>query len=71
MKNLEEEIEEIRGSTDNENNFKKRYKIQRDENAAKHAEKLVNDLKMQRKEIEAKKRKDQEKRLLSLQKEED
>lgn len=59
MRMLDEEIEEIKGKNSNDNYFKKRVKIQRDEGASKNAEKLVKDLKLQRKDIEIRKRKEQ------------
>ena len=49
MRILDEEIEEIKGKNENDNFYKKRVKIQRDESASKNAEKLVKDLKLQRK----------------------
>lgn len=59
LRKLDQEIDQIKGKAQQDNSYKKREKIQRNEGAAKQAEQLVKDLKMQRKELELKRKNEQ------------
>ena len=58
LKKLDEEMAEIKGESVEDGALKRREKEQENEEAAKHAKDLIKQLKVQKKEIEERKRKE-------------